>query len=137
MAADLVQSLEGLPYYIAYFGSALLIYTVVLAAYVAVLPIPEFALLRERNAAAALSLAGAMIGFALPLASVLHASGSMTDLLLWSVATLAVQLGVVAILRRMLPALSRQVVAGDVSGGLFLGAFAVAVGLLNAASIVL
>jgi putative membrane protein len=137
MTDDLLQSLEGLPYYVAYFGSALVLYVIFLWAHVALVPTAEFRLLREGNAAAALSLAGAMLGYALPLASILHASSSMLDLLAWTAVALGVQLLTLVVLRRMLPVLNRQVMEGRLAGGVFVAALAVAVGLINAASVVL
>lgn len=137
MTGELLQSLEGLPYYVAYFGSALVLYVLFLSAHVALVPAAEFRLLRQGNAAAALSLAGAMLGYALPLASILHASSSMLDLLAWTAVALGVQLLALVVLRRMLPVLNRQVVEGRLAGGVFVAALAVAVGLINAASVVL
>ena len=64
------ETLAGLPYFAAFFGVSLLLLTVCLALYVLITPYPEVKLIREGNAAAAASLGGAIIGFALPLASV-------------------------------------------------------------------
>ena len=134
LSTAIVESVADLPYAIAYFGSALLLYALCLVAYVAITPGSEFSLIRAGNSAAAASLAGAMIGFALPLASVVAVSGSMFDMLIWSFIALVLQLVAVAVLRRMLPALSRNVGQGQVASGIFLGALAVAVGILNAAA---
>ena len=134
LLSAIVESVADLPYAIAYFGSALLLYALCLVAYVAITPGSEFSLIREGNSAAAASLAGAMLGFALPLGSVVAVSGSMFDMLIWSIIALVLQLVAVAALRRMLPALSRNVGQGQVASGIFLGALAVAVGILNAAA---
>lgn len=134
MADDAVQSLAGLPYFIAFFGMALLLYTLCLALHAALPPLREFRLMREGNVAAAVSLAGALIGYALPMARVLMVSESMTDMLLLSLAALGVQLAATAVPRLMMAPLIRNVVAGQVASGLFLAAMAVAVGILNAAA---
>lgn len=134
MAIDAAESLTNLPVGVAYFGTSLLVYTIALAVHVGIAPYPEFRLVREGNAAAAAALAGAMLGLALPLASVVFHGDSMFDLLVWSVAALAVQLIVFALLRRLVPDLNRGIVAGQVASGVVLGALGLAIGMLNAAA---
>lgn len=128
------ESLSGLPYFAAYFGVALGLLTVCLAAYVWITPYPEIRLIREGNVAAAASLGGALIGFALPLASVVINSVSLLDMLLWSAVALLVQLVAFAAVRLMVPAISQHVRDGQVSSGVFRAAVAIALGILNAAS---
>lgn len=134
MAIEAVESLSSLPVSIAYFGTSLLLYTVSLAIHVGIAPYPELRLVREGNAAAAAGLAGAMVGIALPLASVVLYSESMTDLLLGSATALGAQLIVFAVLRRMISDLNRGVATGQVASGILLGALALAIGMLNAAA---
>jgi len=128
------ETLAGLPYFAAFFGVSLLLLTICLALYVFITPYPEIKLIREGNAAAAASLGGAIIGFALPLASVVVNSVSLLDMLLWSAVALFVQLVAFAGVRLMVPAIGRHVSEGQVSSGIFLGAVAIALGILNAAS---
>ncbi|MBA2411448.1 MAG: DUF350 domain-containing protein [Burkholderiaceae bacterium] len=128
------ETLAGLPYFAAFFGVSLLLLTLCLALYVAITPYPEIRLIREGNAAAAASLGGAIVGFALPLASVVVNSVSLLDMLLWSAIALFVQLVAFAGVRLMVPAIGQHVREGQVSSGIFLGAVAIALGLLNAAS---
>ncbi len=134
MTAAAFESLDGLPYFVAYFGISLLLLTACLGAYVMITPYPEIRLIRDGNVAAAASLSGAMIGFALPLASVVVNSVSLLGMLLWSAVALVVQLLAVAAVRLMVPAISRHVREGQVASGIFVGAVAVALGILNAAS---
>jgi putative membrane protein len=61
----------------------------------------------------------------------------MLDLLAWTAVALGVQLLTLVVLRRMLPVLNRQVMEGRLAGGVFVAALAVAVGLINASSVVL
>jgi putative membrane protein len=135
LSTAIAVSMADLPYAIAYFGTSLLVYAVSLVAYVAVVPVPEFRLIGQGNIAAAFSLSGAMVGFALPLASVVATSGSMFNMLVWLVVALLVQLITLSILRRMLPALNRNVADGQQASGVFLGALAIAVGIVNAAAL--
>jgi putative membrane protein len=74
---------------------------------------------------------------AAPLASVVATSGAMLDVLVWSIVALLVQLITMAILRRMLPALNRHVAEGQQASGVFVGALALSVGIINAAALLL
>jgi putative membrane protein len=137
LSAAVVETIADLPYAVAYFATALLVYVLGLAAYIAAAPIPEFRLVGQGNTAAACSLAGAMVGLALPLATVVATSGSMLDLLVWAIAALLVQLLTLAILRRLLPVLNRNVASGQLASGIFLAALAVAVGFISAGAFLL
>ncbi|HTN48295.1 MAG TPA: DUF350 domain-containing protein [Burkholderiaceae bacterium] len=134
LSSAIVESMADLPYAVAHYGTGLIVYALAVAAYVASAPVPEFRLLRQGNRAAALSLAGAMLGLALPLASTILMSGSLLDVLVWSTAASVLQLSTVGIVRRVIPDLSAQIVGGDWAGGAFVGMLAVVVGLLNAAA---
>ena len=94
----------------------------------------EIHLIRTGNLAAAMSLGGAVIGFAIPLAKSIAQSISIAELLLWSLAALMVQLLAYAIVGRILPNLSQRIVADDRAAGSFVALIAIAIGLLNAAA---
>ena len=134
MRNSAIETLAGLPYFAAFFGVSLLLLAVCLALYLVITPYPEIKLIREGNAAAAASLGGAIIGFALPLASVVVNSVSLLDMLLWAAVALVVQLAAFAGVRLMVPNIARHVREGQVASGILLGAMAIALGLLNAAS---
>ena len=116
------ETLAGLPYFAAFFGVSLLLLTICLALYILITPYPEIKLIREGNAAAAASLGGVIIGL------------SLLDMLLWSAVALFVQLVAFVGVRLMVPAIGRNVREGQVSSGIFAGAVAIALGILNAAS---
>lgn len=134
MRNSAIETLAGLPYFAAFFGVSLLLLAVCLALYLVITPYPEIKLIREGNAAAAASLGGAIIGFTLPLASVVVNSVSLLDMLLWAAVALVVQLAAFAGVRLMVPNIARHVREGQVASGILLGAMAIALGLLNAAS---
>jgi putative membrane protein len=134
MSAAAFESLAGLPYFIAYFGLSLLLLTLCLAIYVAITPYPEIRLIREGNAAAAATLSGVLVGFALPLGSAVAHSVSLLDMLVWAVVALIVQLAAYAAVRLAVPKVVQHVRDGQVASGVFLGSVAVSVGILNAAS---
>lgn len=125
---------SGLPAFAAYFGLALVLFLVFIAIYVRVTPYPEIRLIREGNTAAAASLGGALIGFALPLASAVENSVSLLDMLIWAAVALVVQFIAFGVARLMVGDVARQIQDGRLSAGVFVGALAIAIGLLNAAS---
>jgi putative membrane protein len=129
----LLGYLTGLPLFAAYFGLGLLLLGLFVFIYIRITPYREIALIRAGNAAAAASLGGSIIGFVLPVASSIENSVSLIDMLLWSVVSLVVQLLAFLIARAMVPAISKNVEEGQLASGVFLGAIAIALGLLNAA----
>lgn len=132
--ARALDYLSGLPAFAAYFGLALLLFLVFMAIYVRITPYPEIKLIRDGNVAAAASLGGALIGFALPLASAVENSVSLLDMLIWAAVALVVQLLGFGLVRLAIRDISRQIQEGKLAAGVLVGAVAIAVGLLNAAS---
>lgn len=130
----LAESAIGLPAFITYFFSAVLLLGLFLAIYVRVTPYREISLIREGNNAAAISLAGTVIGLAVPLSSALEESAHLVDFALWGGVACSVQLGAYLVARLTLPHLARDIPAGKTAPAIFLAALSIAVGLLNAAS---
>ena len=128
-----MTSLANLPAFLAYFGCTLGLLVVFLTMYTAVTPHREWALIRAGNAAAAVGLAGAALGFCLPLASVVAHSVGLLDVLVWAVVAGAAQLLTLLALRGILGNLWSAIERGDMAAGTTVGAGSVAVGLLNAA----
>jgi putative membrane protein len=101
--------------------------------YVLITPWREFALIRAGNASAAVALIGALLGFCLPLANTIAHSVSLTDLVLWSLVALVVQVGVHVAMRLLLPHLRQSIEANEMAAGVTVGGFALCFGLINAA----
>ena len=133
MSSAVAESLADLPYFVACLGITLFLFTLALAAYVALAARRDMRLIAEGNVAAAAGMTGAFIGFALPLASAVTRSEALLDMLAWGGVALAAQLLVLLGLRLMLSSLVRRMRDGQVASGVFLGAVAVSVGILNAA----
>ena len=104
-----------------------------LAIYTLITPWREFALIRAGNSAAATALIGALLGFCLPLANTIAHSVSLTDVVLWALVALAVQLIVHVVMRLVLPGLKQAIEADRASAGITAGGFAACFGLINAA----
>ena len=96
-------------------------------------PWREFRLIRAGNTSAAIALVGALLGFCLPLANTIAHSVSLTDVVLWSLVALVVQVIVHVVMRLMLPDLRGAIEADQMSAGVTAGGFAACFGLINAA----
>ena len=130
----LSESLAGLPAFALYFSLSILLLAVFLGVYLAVTPYSELALIRRGNVAAAISLAGATIGFVLPLARAVTQSVSPLDLVAWGMVALLVQIVVFFLVGKLVPRFAEAIRKGQVADATFLAGLAVAVGVLNAAA---
>ena len=103
--------------------------------YQAITPYNERALIAEGNMAAAVVLGGSMLGFALPLASALTETDDRVEFVMWGILAGIVQILSFTILRRFIVAdVKGNIEAGNMAVAIYLAATAIAVGLLNAAS---
>lgn len=126
-------TLATLPNFLAYFvtGAALTALFVVL--YAQLTPQRDIALIRAGNSAAAITLIGALIGFELPLASVIAHSAALVDVVVWGVVALIVQLGGFVVARLVLPHLPQAIAEGNIADAVFLAGLSLALGILVAA----
>ena len=130
-----MNSLSTLPAFIAYFCMAIGLVTIFLAVYTALTPHREWALIREGNTAAALSLSGAVLGFCLPLASVIAHSVGVRDMLAWAVVALVVQLLFFVAVYGLRREICQAITNGDMAAATVLAAGSAGVGILNAACV--
>ncbi len=122
----------SLPAFAGYFATALALLAVFLVLYVYVTPYSELSLIREGNSAAAVSLAGAMIGYALPIAVSVAVSHSIVTMIGWGVVACIVQLVAYVLARLALPQINHAIPQGKMASGIFLAALSLSVGILNA-----
>ena len=124
----------GISAHLLYFALSIILIAVFIAVYTAITPYREVALIREGNQAAAVSLGGAVLGFALPLAQSVAQSGDLEDMLTWSAVALVAQLAAYAVTRLLLPHLPGDIKEGKLAPAIFLAALSIAIGVLNAAA---
>lgn len=127
--------INSLPAFFGYFATALGLLAVFLVLYVFVTPYNELALIREGNTAAAVSLAGAIVGYALPIAVSVAVSHSVTAMVGWGAVACAVQLLAYVAARLALPQINLAIPQGKVASGVFLAALSLGIGILNAGCI--
>ena len=125
--------LTMLPAFLSYFAVAIVLLGVFLLVYVNVTPYHEFALIRAGNTAAAITLSGALLGFALPVANVIAHSDTLADLAAWGAIAGVVQILTYLLMRFTLPQMNEDIPAGKLAPAVLLAALSLAVGLINAA----
>lgn len=129
----IARSLSTFPNFAIYFICAALLTALFLVLYSSLTPQRELRLIREGNIAAAIALIGGLLGFVVPLASVIAHSASLIDVVIWGVIALAVQIGGFIAARIVLPHLPQAIADGNVSDAIFLGGLSVSLGILDAA----
>tara|TARA_R110000787_G_scaffold78303_3_gene171524 strand:+ start:82 stop:492 length:411 start_codon:yes stop_codon:yes gene_type:complete len=129
----IVTSIAGLPWFLAYLGTALVLTLAYVFIYIWVTPHPEMKLIRENNLAAALAFGGSLLGFSLPLANTVASSVSLLDAAIWGAIAIVVQIGVYFLVRLSMPRISERIASGETASGVWLGAASLTGGLLNAA----
>ena len=122
--------------FVVYFGLSILFLIVFKFIYTLVTPHDEWQLIKQdKNVAAAIGFGGAIIGFALALASAATNSVSLIDFAVWGAVALFAQLFAFALLRYgFMPKIVQRVEENEISAGIILAAVNIAIGLLNAAS---
>ncbi|MBI3096594.1 MAG: DUF350 domain-containing protein [Rhodocyclales bacterium] len=125
--------LATLPNFLAYLGAAIVLLAAFVAIYLYVTPYDEIHLIRNNNKAAAISLSGAILGFALPIANVIAHSDTLADLAVWGVIAGIVQLLAWGVARVALPTLREDIAAGRVAPAGFVATLSLTIGLINAA----
>lgn len=97
-------------------------------------PYNEKALIRAGNVTAAIALAGALIGYALPLASALSHTISLPEFAAWATVAGVVQISAFSIVRLVaLRDVQVRVENNEIAIGVYLAGISIVVGLLNAA----
>jgi putative membrane protein len=126
--------LSTLPAFAAYFGLGVLFLAVFCTVHIWLTPQREMALIKHGNQAAAISLAGAVIGFVMPLASALAHSVNLLDLAIWGGVALIVQWLTHQVIHLLIRDLATQIEEDNRAVAIFAAVIAMAVGLVNAAA---
>jgi len=127
--------INNLAAFASFFATAVVLLLAFLAIYIRVTPYNELTLIREGNTAASISLGGAVIGFALPIAVSVSISHDLIAMIAWGLVASLVQLLTFLAARLALPRLNESIPQGKLASGVFLASLAVGVGILNAGCI--
>ena len=126
---------QGFPVTLMHAGVTLFMLILGATLYAMLTPHREIKLIREGNAAAALSLGGVLVGLAIPLGVSLTASTSVIEIVIWGAATIAVQLLVFRITDVILTGLPERIHEGEVAAAALLVGAKIATALILAAAV--
>ena len=124
----------GFPVFLLHAGVTVAILFAAAALYILLTPHKEITLIREGNAAAAVSLAGVLLGLAIPLSASLEASTNVIEIGRWGVVTVVVQLLVFRLVDLVLRGLPRRIQEGEISAAALLVGAKIATALVIAAA---
>ena len=132
---DQTAFITGAVSFLIAFGLACLFLVVFKYAYQAVTPYNARTLIREGNTSAAITLGGAIVGFALPVASALSQTDGMAEFAAWALLAGVIQIVAFLVMRVVvIKDLTARVERGEIATSIYLAASSIAIGLINAAS---
>jgi putative membrane protein len=127
--------LTGAGHFLLAFGLAALFLAVFKRVYQWSTPYDEAKLIGQGNVAASIALGGAIIGFALPLASALTQTADPVEFAAWGLLAGIIQIVASLLVRRVIVRdMVERIEANNVASAVYLAATSIGVGLLNAAS---
>ena len=135
MTAIFDSLMTGLPFLLLHSSVTFLMLGAGLLIYVLITPFDEMSLIKNKNNAAAITLGGAIVGFAIPLAASLKTSLNLWDIVTWGFVTLILMLISYRVLDFLVRDLARRVEANEIGPAILLAAIKLAVGLIAAASV--
>lgn len=119
--------------YMKHLLSGLIMVGLFAAVYVRFTPFHEMPLIRRGCTAAALSLAGAIIGFSLTVASSILHNDHYLMFIAWGTLAAVVQMATYLLIERSLPEMKAAIEANNVAMGALMGTVSLVVGVINAA----
>ena len=123
----------GLPWFLAYFIAAIVLLFGFATVYAKVTPHDEMALIRSGNGAAVTAYLGAVLGFALALASAAANSVSFGDFVIWAIIGMLIQIGAFFAANSLMSDLPGRIARNEIPAGAWAGGIALTIGILNAA----
>jgi len=134
--APVIQSfLAGFPVLLLHSSVTLAILGLGIFLYVRITPYDEIALIRDGNTAAAVSLGGAILGLAIPLAFSMASSIGVWEILIWGPVTLILQLIAYRFTDLILRDLPERITSGEMGPAVLLVSIKLAVSAVNAAAV--
>ena len=135
MEPVLQSFINGFPVLLLHFSVTLAMLGVGVTIYQLITPYHELDLIRTGNNAAAISLSGAIVGLALPLAFCMAKSVNVWDIIVWGVVTLVIQLLAYRLADAILKGLPARIEAGEIGAAILVVAIKLAVAMINAAAV--
>lgn len=134
--APVIQSfIVGFPVLLLHFSVTIAMLGIGVWIYQLITPYHELKLIRAGNNAAAISLSGAIVGLALPLAMCMARSVSVWDIIVWGLVTLVIQLLAYRVGDVVIKGLPARIEAGEIGAAILVVAIKLAVAMINAAAV--
>ncbi len=135
MDAVIQSFLAGFPVLLLHFAVTLAMLGIGVTIYHLVTPYHELRLIRNGNTAAALSIAGAIVGMAIPLAICMATSVNVWDIVIWGIVTLLIQILAYRIGDALLKDLPTRIENGEMGAAILVVSIKLAISLINAAAV--
>jgi len=135
MDPSLQAFVTGLPAFLLQGGIAIVIWAFGVWLYMAITPHREIELVRAGNAAAGLSLGGAAIGIAIPIAATLATSHALMDVIIWGLTALVLQLVMFRLVDFVVRGLSTRIENGEMASAAVLVGVKIGAALLTASAL--
>lgn len=128
---------SGLLLFLAYFFASIVFLVLFKFVYLFSTPYDELKLIKEeKNSAAAIMLSGALIGYAIAIASASSNSVGLCDFVIWGViAAIAQVIGFWLLRMTLLKDLVSRIKDNEIPAAIITAAFSISIGLLNAAGL--
>ena len=131
-----IQSfIAGFPVLLLHFSVTVLMLTAGVSIYLIVTPYDELKLIRGGNTAAAVSISGAIVGMAIPLAVCMATSVSVWDIIIWGVVALIIQTLAYRIADALLKDLPTRIENGEIGAAILVLGMKLSIAFINAAAI--
>lgn len=125
---------SGLPVLLSQFAVVIVLFVIGMALYMRLTPFDERGLIAKGNIAGGISLGGAMVALAIPLAATLATSHVLLDIIIWGIVALVLQLLAFLAATFLIRDLRRHLEAGNAAAAVALGGVQLAVAFFNAAA---
>jgi len=135
MDAVIQSFLAGFPVLLMHLAVTLGMLALGVTIYHLVTPYHELRLIRNGNTAAALSISGAIVGLAIPLAICMATSVNVWDIVIWGIVTLLIQILAYRIGDALLKDLPTRIENGEMGAAILVVGIKIAIALINAAAV--
>lgn len=135
MDAVIQSFLAGFPVLVLHLAVTLGMLGIGVTIYHLVTPYHELRLIRNGNTAAALSISGAIVGLAIPLAICMATSVNVWDIVIWGIVTLLIQILAYRIGDALLKDLPTRIENGEMGAAILVVGIKIAIALINAAAV--
>ncbi|MFT5488512.1 MAG: putative membrane protein [Paracoccaceae bacterium] len=131
-----IQSfLAGFPVLLLHFAVTLAMLGIGVTIYLFVTPYHELRLIRSGNTAAAVSISGAIVGMAIPLAICMATSVNIWDIVIWGIVTLLIQVLAYRIGDVLLKDAPTRIENGEMGAAILIVSIKLAISFINAAAV--